>query len=191
MAEVARRPGVPLHFDRSVILNHSPKFMGVLARYSLTDGPSGAAFSVRVSLGHCLGSPYPLWVGTNLAQVKVEKQPFGMNETGPRDAAYSASDVRPAMTTSISRARVRRSAASLLKSSRFLPSAASLPINSQSSASESSFSSFALRSCISPDRPYIPRNDIRVVATKNTRPSNADERQAFLNVSMMRPVPVC
>ena len=81
MAEVARLPGVPLHFDRSVILNHRPKLVGVPARYSLTDAPGGAACGVRVSLGHCR-LPLSTVRATSLAQVKVEKQRFGINDTG-------------------------------------------------------------------------------------------------------------
>src|SRR5580704_2456528 len=50
-----------------------------------------------------------------------------------------------AITTSTSRAILRRSVASLLKRSRFLTSVASLPRRAQSSASLSSFSSLACR----------------------------------------------
>ena len=55
--------------------------MGVLAPYSLTDAPGGAACGVRVSLGHCR-LPLSTVRATSLAQVKVEKQRFGINDTG-------------------------------------------------------------------------------------------------------------
>ncbi len=63
--------------------------------------------------------------------------------------AHSAPFARSRITASTSLAILRRSVASLVKSSRFRMSFASLPISSQSSASVSSFSSFVLRSSIS------------------------------------------
>src|SRR5882724_2995932 len=54
MAEVTCPPGVPLHLDRSVMLNNGAKLLGVLADHSLADMPGGAVGGRgRVNMWHC------------------------------------------------------------------------------------------------------------------------------------------
>ena len=93
---------------------------------------------------------------------------------------YLASVTRAAIMASTSRAMLRRSSASRAKSVRFLISLARLAINSQSSASLRSFSSFALRSYIS--QPATTNTEVATI--KTTNPVSADPRHILSNVSM-------